>query len=109
MGNCAEFEGSYRSLGQDEAYCPDNGSGQGSNWRLVGCSSTIIGTPTNEQCEANPFASYDHPDIGDGLVFAYLANPNHEVGCRASTSNRASTGSAHQRVRAKCCKIDKYY
>merc|ERR1712154_4635 len=95
--NCQEFEGGpFYSM--TEAKCPDNGSGQGSNWRMVGCSSTIIGTPTNEQCAANPFASYDPPDIKAGFDFAYM----YDEGCRATRSD-------HQRVRAKCCKIDKYY
>jgi len=108
--NCAEFEGSYRSLGQDEAYCPDNGSGQGSNWRLVGCSSTIIGTPTNEQCEANPFASYDDPDIKGGFNFAYMGGSlDVNGGSCTATATGQGYGSAQQRVRAKCCKIDKYY
>merc|ERR1712130_293093 len=47
-----------------ELECPDNGSGEGSNWKMVGCNANIEGSPTDEECVNDPFFTGTQHDWG---------------------------------------------
>ena len=105
---CEIHEGGDYSVGTGKYYleCPDNGSGEGSNWKMVGCNANIDDSPTIEECTNDPFNTGIQQDWGfsasvPGVGFYRTPYFSGEACRGAGNNNKAQTMSA------KCCRIKK--
>merc|ERR1719242_345907 len=103
---CETHEGGDYSVGLGSYYleCPDNGSGEGSNWKMVGCNAKIDGSPSDEQCRNDPmFTGTEHNwGFSDYMVSRYKTPYFSGEACRGAGNNNAA-----QTMSAKCCRVKK--
>lgn len=105
---CVTHEGGDYSVGLGSYYlaCPDNGSGEGSNWKMVGCNANIEGSPSDEQCENDAFGLGTEHDWGFSSsisgVGLYKTPYFSGEACRGGGNNNEA-----QSMSAKCCRVKK--
>merc|ERR1712060_495516 len=88
---CVTHDVGQYSVGLGSVYleCPDNGSGEGSNWKMVGCNAKIDGSPSDEQCKNDPmFVGTEHNwGFSDYMVSHYKTPYFSGEACRGAGNN----------------------